>query len=407
MERNLQQAVQLVQAGLLANPDSQLKSLYHFANQSLHPTVPGLSDLTLMALVTDTTSLEYVRAAFLPLWPQTRPALYRPLAAATTATWQRHLDLNPIVAHHLAHRSQHLWGSETPVTRKLPPLTERAAFMADVVMQASQALTAPVLSPVDAPLYAEWLQGVAHLLGLSPSRKAEPVSLFAAIQTRLGALLPKVELSPDPANLLAPFRPAEPPPLADAPAILPELQAIYEKADRLIFVLPDQPLPQWEKIDWLAVAKTITGECAALQIATTSQFRLAVSYHYPVHYVLRSYRHLWGEDVLADLPVTRRRLWQDAARLPSLLETVQLPQRYLAAADDELSAVIHDFQNKLLNVQLRHELLLRMKLVHKTTPPQPLPPRTDPPARRIAGIFQHLNFWANLYFGLMQQQPPA
>lgn len=405
MERNLQQAVQLVQAGLLASPDSHLQSLYHFGNLSPHPHVPGLSDLSLMALVADTTSLEQVRATFLPLWSQTQPALNRPLAAATAATWQRHLDLNPIVAHHLARRSQRLWGSETPVARQLPPLTERAAFMADIAMQASQALTASLLAPADAPLYQEWLHGVAHLLGLSPSRQTAPASLFAAIQARLTPLLPEAETSPDPAHLLAPPRPAEPPPLADAPPMLPELLAIYEKADRLIFVLPDQPPPSWEKMDWLAVAETITGECAALQITTARQLRLAVSYHYPVHYILRSYRHLWGQDVLTDLPVTRRRLWQDAARLPSLLETVQLPQRYLAAADGELSAVIHDFQNKLLNVQLRHELLLRMKIAAKTTPPAPLPPRTDPPAQRIAGIFQHLNFWANLYFGLMQQQP--
>ncbi|GAB4153751.1 MAG: hypothetical protein Fur0021_19760 [Candidatus Promineifilaceae bacterium] len=402
MERNLQQAVQLVQAGLLASSSSHLQSLYYFGN--LSPHIPGLSDLSLMALVSDRTSLEQVRIAFLPLWSQTQSALNHPLAAATAATWQRHLDLNPIVAHHLARHSQRLWGSEMPVVRKLPPLTERAAFMADISMQASQALTAPLLSPTDAPLYQGWLHGVAHLLGLSPSRHTAPASLFAAIQARLATLVPQAEAAPDPAHLLAPPRPAEPPPLADAPPMLPELLAIYEKADRLIFVLPDQP-PSWEKMDWLAVAETITGECAALQITTARQFRLAVSYHYPVHYVLRSYRHLWGQDVLANLPVTRRRLWQDAARLPSLLETVQLPQRYLAAADDELSAVIHDFQNKLLNVQLRHELLLRMKIAVKIAPPAPLPPRTDPPAQRIAGIFQHLNFWANLYFDLMQQQP--
>lgn len=405
MERHVQQAIQLVQAGLLASPNSQLQSLYQFGNPSPHSTVPGLSDLTLMALVAETDNLEHLRTAFLPLWSQTQPTLARPLAAATNATWQRHLDLNPIVAHHLARRSQHLWGAESPVTRKLPPLTERAAFMADVVMQASPALTAPVLSPADAPLYQEWLRGVAHLLGLSPSSRDDTPSLFAAVQSRLTALLPETELAPDPAHLLAPPRAAEPPPLTDAPSMLPELLAIYEKADRLIFVLPDQP-SLWQKIDWSAVAETMTGECAALQLTTSRQFRLAVSYHYPVHYVLRSYRHLWGEDVLANLPVTRQRLWQDAARLPSLLETVQLPQRYLAAADDELSSVIHDFQNKLLNVQLRHELLLRMKIANKTAPPRPLPPRTDPPARRIAGIFQHLNFWANLYFGLMQQQPP-
>ena len=385
---------EVVRAGLVNSAATHMHALYRFGDGERDNVVPGLANLELLALVRDSSSITPLRAAFLPLWQQVGHRLQQPLAAATPASWQRHLELDPLLGHRQAQYGRLLWGTAEPYRNGSASARSQAAFAADVAMQASEALTAAVLSSTEAQEAVRRLRGVARFLGHSPDG-AMPAQLFAAIQTTLSPLLP---LKPETTS-----RPL----LPDAPSLLPELQAIYEKADRLIFVLPEMPASRWESINWHAVADTIAGQCAGLQLATPAQLRLVVSHQYPVHYTLRSYRHIWGRDLLAGLSITRRRLWQDAARLPSLLETVELPQSYLSATDDELSRVIHDFQNKLLNVQLRHELLLRMKMVRQITPPPPLPPRTESAARRIAGIFQHLNFWANFYTDLMRHEPAA
>jgi len=51
----------------------------------------------------------------------------------------------------------------------------------------------------------------------------------------------------------------------------------------------------------------------------------------------------------------------------------------------------------MLNIQLEHELLHRMRQIERFTPPEPLPDRTAPSESRVAAIFRHLDWWATYY----------
>ncbi len=63
----------------------------------------------------------------------------------------------------------------------------------------------------------------------------------------------------------------------------------------------------------------------------------------------------------------------------------------------QMGKLIHDFQNKLLNIQLEHELLVRFGIVQRFTPPEPLPEREAPNHQRIELIFKHFHWWTNFY----------
>ena len=115
------------------------------------------------------------------------------------------------------------------------------------------------------------------------------------------------------------------------------------------------------------------------------------------------YNHAWGTDSLPQVPVTTAAICREAARHASQLLTITLPQMYLAADDEEVGKVIHDIQNKLLNVQLQHELLHRLLGWERILPPTPLPDRQTPAAQRIDANFAHLEWWSNTYFQLLSK----
>ena len=113
---------------------------------------------------------------------------------------------------------------------------------------------------------------------------------------------------------------------------------------------------------------------------------------------LMRYIHAWGVDSLPPVPVTSTAICREAARYSSQLLTITLPQMYLAANDEEVGMVIHDIQNKLLNVQLQHELLHRLLGWERILPPNPLPDRQAPARQRVEANFAHLEWWSNTYF---------
>jgi hypothetical protein len=128
---------------------------------------------------------------------------------------------------------------------------------------------------------------------------------------------------------------------------------------------------------------------------------MVVEYETPLDHLLFSYNLDWGADVLDIVPKSRRLIMRDAGRLPSNIELAELPHIYLTAGDGEMPMVIHDFQNKLLNVQLRHELLVRTNQAIAALPPHALPGRDVSHENRIRAIFEHLHWWANYYTNSM------
>jgi hypothetical protein len=121
----------------------------------------------------------------------------------------------------------------------------------------------------------------------------------------------------------------------------------------------------------------------------------------PLDLILRRYTHEWGDNLLGQIQPTKRQIFRQAARLPAEIQIDKLPNEYLTQDHSKIHDIIHDFQNKLLNIQLEHELLRRLEKIEKFNPPEPLPDRTASHPVRIEAIFKHLGWWSEFYTNLM------
>ena len=131
---------------------------------------------------------------------------------------------------------------------------------------------------------------------------------------------------------------------------------------------------------------------------TVRQLQLVLAQETPLDVVFRRYGLDWGEDVVTAVKPRPAQILRQATRLPFHILIERLPQSCLAAATDEtkLHRIIHDYQNKLLNVQLEHEILTRLGHVPRFVP-APLPERDAPLAKRIDAIFNQLHSWVSFY----------
>ena len=157
------------------------------------------------------------------------------------------------------------------------------------------------------------------------------------------------------------------------------------------------------RTDWSRLSESIGKQYLGIEISSTVQLCLTATYERPLDIHFRKFEHNWGPDFLPTLTLAPRQIFRQAARLPSSIQVDSLPNAVLSQDDNALHTIIHDFQNKLLNVQLEHELLCRFKMVERFQPPEPLPGRDTPPKQRIDAIFQHLQWWADFYTDQMQQ----
>jgi len=196
----------------------------------------------------------------------------------------------------------------------------------------------------------------------------------------------------------------------NAPPLVNDLRAIYEMDNHLVLVMPDlEPVMLARRIasaDWRQVADRIGDHYRGLWITTPSQLRLIVRYEDSMDYLVQGYHHAWGTDPINDLEISLAHAFRSLARPPSELELADLPHAYISAEDTDLSMLTHDFQNKLLNIQLRSELLCRKLDIKSSVPPDPLPDRDAPEAQRIDAILSHLRWWADHYTSLMQEASP-
>jgi hypothetical protein len=117
----------------------------------------------------------------------------------------------------------------------------------------------------------------------------------------------------------------------------------------------------------------------------------------PLDLVFLRYQHEWGKHPLDEIQLSQRQILRHAARLPLVVQIDLLPNAYLTQDDSKLHDIVHDFQNKLLNVQLEHELLCRLQKIERFVPPEPLPDRSTPSPIRIDAIFKQLGWWAEYY----------
>jgi hypothetical protein len=183
--------------------------------------------------------------------------------------------------------------------------------------------------------------------------------------------------------------------------VLEVLLSVYSMENRLLLVLPDLPADEFANrivsINWRSVASRIAGEYRGLRLTTPAQLRLVLQLEGAADYTLGTFEHAWGIDLLSDLKINRWRILRDLARLPSDILIDTLPRSLIVCNDSDLPVLVHDLQNKLLNIQLRTELLSRMEYSVAQMPPEPLPDRGAPNHVRIEAIADQLEWWAAYY----------
>ncbi|MCP4427318.1 MAG: nucleotidyltransferase domain-containing protein [Chloroflexi bacterium] len=360
--------------------------LYGSLAQSLYQ--PDESDINLLAVVADGTSIHALRKLFLPIWREYGDVLCRAPLIAQESIFVRYLTVAPTFAHHLIHKGQILFGP--PDYLDGWPATDpydSSAHLAWEAINASAALTPDLLDPSVAGERLLQLRRLARRLHGKPlGQEKTAVELFALVQHYLGREI---------LALTGPLGIQEP--THTTATMLPGLQAIYKQSDQMVMVFQKLTPHQIMAVQWSALAKRVANRCQGLQVTTIMHLKLIAELERPLDLVFKRYEHDWGLDPLGQVNLSKQQILRQAARLPTDIQINQLPNAYLTQDNDKLYDIIHDFQNKLLNVQLEHELLCRLQSIERFVPPEPLPDRTAPASVRIDAIFKQLGWWSEYY----------
>ncbi len=150
-------------------------------------------------------------------------------------------------------------------------------------------------------------------------------------------------------------------------------------------------------IDWATVNSDIDHVTKKVYLVTAVQIQLIIRIETPLDMLLQRYVHQWGQDPLATMPLDPKIATMQAAQFPAHVLNHILPMEYLSLSDEQTGKLIHDIQNKLLNIQLQHELLFRMLDKPRFVPQTPILGRNTPPAMRIINIRKYLMEWVNFY----------
>lgn len=293
-----------------------------------------------------------------------------------------YLQANPMLAACWAQTAYLLWGDGN-VVGKLPAEPDTVVAAADFAAQLYELslLLAPSL------LSAAELAGLRRQLGLATADVA--LAHLATLTDQLNQQLAQL-----PANLYPAVNDVSP-----AAAPLPGLHALYKtEQGRVVLVFAALDGRLLRETDWQTLVAGLGSDCTGLQVATVRQLQLVLAQETPLDVVFRRYGLDWGEDVVTAVKPRPAQILRQATRLPFHILIERLPQSCLAAATDEtkLHRIIHDYQNKLLNVQLEHEILTRLGHVPRFVP-APLPERDAPLAKRIDAIFNQLHSWVSFY----------
>ena len=384
---NMEKVIQTIVKKLTRRLGGQLEAVFLYGSLAQDLYQPGESDINLIAVVADGTSIHALRSLFQPIWQEHGHVLRRAPLIAQESAFARYLTIAPTFAHHLIHEGKLMFGlpdylDDWPATDPY----DSSAHLAWEAMTASTALTPELLDEKTAVTQLTTLRRLARRLHGKPvGEEKTAVELFALVQHYLGK---KIAALPGP------------PPRQETTTtttMLPGLQAIYKHTNQMVMTFQKLTPHQIMAIQWPTLAKRVANRCQGLQITTAVQLHLINELERPLDIVFQRYQPEWGDDLLAELTLSKRQILRQAARLPADVQINSLPNAYLTQDDSKLHDIIHDYQNKLLNVQLEHELLCRLQGIEKFVPPEPPPDRSAPAQIRIDAIFKQLGWWAEYY----------
>lgn len=390
-------SVSAVRTILVQGLGDGLRALYLYGSLSTGIYQAGQSDVNLLAVVQEDVNLHEFRSILKPVWQEYAPVLRKAPLISTENSLNRHLTLNPILAHHLQTKGKLLEGQDLlPGPVETDPL-ERISRFARMAIYTSLAVAPSLLSEKKANEVTAKLKSLFRQYYARPADKKDPpLELLASVKRGLLS-----ELKAYPQFFFVDHE------VVDAPPLVSDLRAIYEMENRLILVFPDLEPEAMAKritsIDWPAVADRVADQYQGLQVTTAAEMRMMPQFNTSATHYLRSYNHAWGLDPLADIQISPWRVFQDLGRYPSELLLSTLPHRYISTADVDLAMLVHDLQNKLLNIQLRNELLCRIDQVEVPLPPYSIPGRDEPYSIRIDAICSHLDWWTEYYSSAMHE----
>jgi hypothetical protein len=375
----------------------QLTALYSYGGLSACTYCTARQGINLFIIIRDDTRMQDVREALHQVWLLHGDKLGQVPLVARRASFLRHLRLDPVLAYDLMATGEKHAGEDLVGRRVIPEHIELVARIAKESMKASSALAPTMISRYEYNVSVNTMRCLANqYVADDYSPDDHPSRIYAGIQKYVAIQIGRYDgLKIDPNN--------EP---GNAP-VLEVLLAVYSMDNRLILVLPDLPpddiAEKIATIDWATVANRISGEFRGLRLTTPSQLRLIMQIEGAADVSLGIIERLWGKDLLHELEIERWRVMRDLTKLPSDILIDTLPRSLIVSEDNDLPVLVHDLQNRLLNIQLRNELFSRLEYSARKMPPEPLPDRSAPSLVRIEAITDQLEWWANYYFREMDE----
>jgi hypothetical protein len=369
----------------------RLTALYSFGGLSACTYCASPDGINLLVVINDSTRMQDVRLALRQVWRLHSAELGQVPLVARKESFLRHVKLDPILAYDLVTTGEKLAGESLLTEHPVPDPIEFLARIASETMRASAVLAPSMISQ------QETERAVNSLLCLAKEYLAEefsatdlPSKIYAGIQRYIAFQVGRYDELAWKAEKDSGIAP-----------VLEVLLSVYSMENRLLLVLPDLPADEFAvrlaSINWRSVARRIAGEYRGLRLTTPAQLRLVLQLEGAADYALGTFEHAWGLDLLSDLEINRWRILRDLARLPSDILIDTLPRSLIVCNDTDLPVLVHDLQNKLLNIQLRTELFSRMEYSVAQIPPEPLPERGEPNHVRIEAIANQLEWWADYY----------
>lgn len=389
----MREAVDSTVRTLKRNLGGQLEAIYLFGSLAQGHYIPEESDINLFVVVSEGTKMKMVRDSFSTAWHDCGNVLKRAPYVAQKEAFYRHLKLNPLLAQHLVRDSEQLFGSPDFLDDSLARIDPHEAYASLITeaMQVSTLLAPELLKEENIKSTELRMRRLARKLRNEPLPEGETAAQsFARIQHFINPIM---------ARLPATKKWAEVVPRGGATPLLPGLRTTYNETGITILVFSKLTPQQIIQTDWGKLAKRLPHGTKGLQITTVEQLGLSIMFDRPLDLRFKKLQHAWGPDFLAAFNPTNRHIMRYSARVPSRILIEELPNIYMTQEDSEesLHEIIHDFQNKMLNVGLEHELLVRFGLIERFIPPSPVPGRETPPQQRIAALFQHLEWWTDYY----------
>ena len=385
-------AITTISQKLVDTLGPQLEAVFLFGSQAEQQTQTAVSNTNLLLIIQPEANIHAIRDSFQPLWQQHKALLKRAPLVATRQALARHLRLNPHWALHLLQYGVQLAGNtaETDLFRTSVNPYEIYARLAQRLLDASAALSQSQASASQAD---EQLNRLARQI--CPQTVSQSETAVDQFNTAHEALMTVINWLPAAQTWNKAAQ------TGATSLAIPGLQAIYTEDDRNIFVFNQLTPQQVNQINWQAMAQHLPQSNASLHITTVAQLCLTALYDKALDLRFNKYQHKWGIPFLAELTPSAHQILRQAGRVPSQILVDALPHSYLtapSASDDELHKLIHDYQNRMLNIQLENELLFRLNLIpEKFNPPKPLPEPDVVPKKRLEAIFQHLEWWADFY----------